>query len=348
MAQAGADAFIDLKGRLRDPNASTIPHVFSADQIQAGLTGESTADVILRAAVRETSTGQTGLVKVTTLIDPPFISVFYANRFRPDTGTAPPQDVGFYGTNPAPIAATYSFGSASAAGLIAAGSGNIVVIAADSDPTATPVNVTGFTDIVAGGTGHIDVTTSGFVTLTERAGDLRVGRIASTAADVTLTAPGAILSAGADGTGRVIGDDITLSADSVGGSGGIGTANNLLETDLLDGGRTGVLTAGATGSVFVREVEGDLRLNAVFSAAQDIALETLSGSILNRLASPFVPANVLATSIDLVANGGGIGEASRDLLIDSSRAGSGRLGERRCAAHRPGSGDSGAGPAPAG
>ena len=76
------------------------------------------------------------------------------------------------------------------------------------------------------------MTTNGFITVTERAGDLRVGDIRSTASDVTLTSPARILDAergdgllGSDPTPTdVTGVNITLTAGTGLVTGGIGLA----------------------------------------------------------------------------------------------------------------------------
>src|SRR5262249_25168154 len=120
---AGADDFVDIKGRLRDPAATlgnpagTNPHVFNIDLVQAGLTGQGSDNVILQGAVKETGTGTAGLVRVTTFLDSPSsddsTNDLYANQFRPDdpkNATAGPgQDVGFFGNNGVSIKATYNF-----------------------------------------------------------------------------------------------------------------------------------------------------------------------------------------------------------------------------------------------
>ncbi len=81
------------------------------------------------------------------------------------------------------------------------------------------------------------MTTNGFVTVTERSGDLRAGAITSTASDVTLTSPERILDAergdgllGSDPTPTdVTGVNITLTAGTGLITGGIGTPGNFLE-----------------------------------------------------------------------------------------------------------------------
>ena len=62
----------------------------------------------------------------------------------------------------------------------------------------------------------------------------------------------------------MIGINITLHA--LGGT--IGSEPNFLETDLLDGGTLGVLSADAAGSIFINENAGDLRINTVVESAE--------------------------------------------------------------------------------
>ena len=234
VAQAGGDDFIDLRGRLRDPaaalgsTASLVnpePNVFDIDLIRAGVAGSGSADVILQSAVAETATGTAGGVRVRPRPSSGDDKTYFA-QFRPDTATAGAAiDVGYFGRSEGALAikATYHFldPASGGAGLVAAGSGSIVVTAKNAAPSALQVNVTGVTDIVGAGSGHVDVLTNGFVTLSEQAGDLRVGSITSTSNDVTLTAPASIVDALDDTAADVTGVNITLRAVA-GGIGSVG------------------------------------------------------------------------------------------------------------------------------
>src|SRR5207302_405579 len=84
------------------------------------------------------------------------------------------------------------------------------------------VNVLGITELTeALPNTSIDVLTNGYITLTEKTGDLRVGRIKSTTSDVLLYAPRMIIDALADGgpsaltaAADVTGESITLCPGS--------------------------------------------------------------------------------------------------------------------------------------
>ena len=354
VAQAGADDQLDLKGRLRDPAAQlgtsgTDPHVFQVELIRGGLAGDGSADVILQSAVKETATGNAGGVRVRPRPTSGDDKTYFA-QFRPDTASAGSAlDVGYFGNadTAVGIKATYNFVNrpGGTAGLVAAGSGNIVVVAKNPAPSALQVNVTGITDILGAGSGHIDVLTNGFVTLTEQAGDMRVGSITSNANDVTLTAPASIVDALDDTAADVTGVNITLKAVAGGiGSAGSGGRINFLEINLLDSvdgvARTGVLRADAPQNIYLEETADDLRVHHVWSTGGNVTLVARAGSIVDGhddldakgATGTFKDAdgrmrdavNVFAFDIDLDANGGGsIGLAGDDLDIDS-RAG-GRL-----------------------
>jgi hypothetical protein len=228
-----------------------------------------------------------------------------------------------------------STGNRTVAGLIAGNTnGNIIITAKNSQPADIQVSVLGITDIL--GSGHIDVLTNGFITLTEQFGDMRVGEIHSTADDVTLTAPASIVDALDDTAADVTGVNITLTALA----GGIGSADNFLETNLLDSvsgvAKLGVLRANASQTIFIEETLGDLRVYQVVSTAGNVTLVARSGSILdaNDDVNPDPSSdglfhdvdgrvrdaiNVSALNIDLDARGAGssIGLVGDDLDVDS-------------------------------
>jgi hypothetical protein len=350
VAQAGADDYIDLKGRLRDPaallgdagDANPDPHVFNIDLIRAGLlAGGGNVDVILQSAVLEASTAHAGGVRVRAT-QGPAVNAIWFNQFRPDDPAGASQgsavDVAFFGAGAVSINGTYNFVTPlGAAGLVADGAGpgkgNVVVTAAVSTPVVPWVNVTGVTEVLA--SGHIDVLTNGFVTLTEQTGDMRVGTITSTGNDVSLTAPSSIVDALADAEADVTGRNITLLAKT----GGIGSAGNFLETNLLDNG-LGVLRADAPQSIYIEETSGDLRVHHVYSTGGNVTLVGRAGSILdgNDDVNPTQASggtytdaqgrvrdavNVAALNIALDARGAAssIGSAGDDLDIDSRTGG---------------------------
>ncbi|MDD1750937.1 MAG: hypothetical protein LUO89_13810, partial [Methanothrix sp.] len=269
-------AYLDVKGRLRD---SSTPYSVIVDAVDT--TGD--ANLRLWGSVQETSVGTVGPVHV---IDSP--TGDYYNKYEPDTGSPKPQDAGVFGSSPSHIDSTYDMRAFDAAGNrwrpgITSGR-NIIVAAAE--PTAGAgkiVNIHAITEIIGGGTPgggdvhHIDMLTNGSIIDAEKTGDLRVGRIMSTAGDVTLSSPARIIDALNDGIGSeadVSGVNITLTAgnnlitgtsDDKAGVGGIGTPDNFLEinVDVLygSGSSLGVLTAndtaagvGNTDGIFITEV----------------------------------------------------------------------------------------------
>src|SRR4029077_13669529 len=74
-----------------------------------------------------------------------------------------------------------------------------------------------------GGAKHIDVLTNGFITIYEQSGDLRAGRIKSTAKDVILYSPARIVDATGDvspaADADVTGANITMCAATLRPSG---------------------------------------------------------------------------------------------------------------------------------
>ncbi|MGB7818284.1 MAG: Calx-beta domain-containing protein, partial [Ornithinibacter sp.] len=202
----------------------------------------------------------------------------------------------------------------------------------------TPVTtLVGFTDVR--GLGHIDTSVDGNVTLTEVAGDLRAGMIRSRGGNVVLTSRlGSIVDApaGADATATagdagadVVGISVTLFAPF----GRVGSTSNFLEIDSSN--RDGALANGlvfvdAHESVFLTEVDGivasvdDLRVDTIWSRRGDVALTTRAGSVLDGRAD--AAADVVGNTIDIDANGGGIGSATHDLDIDSQHQAAGDVG----------------------
>ncbi|MGY3658239.1 hypothetical protein [Bradyrhizobium sp. USDA 376] len=345
-------AWLDVKGRLRDDNT---PYSVVIDAVDTA----GDANLRIWGSVQDTNVGTVGAVHV---IDrEPANTKDYFNKFLPDEGSALPQDAGAFGTGGVHIDSTYdiraldSTGHRYRPGIISAH--NIII--ANAEPTATSprlVNVKAITEITGSATPgpsdsyHIDVLTNGWIDLAEKTGDLRVGRIMSTANDVTLHSPARIIDAlndGASGEADVTGVNITLIAGDNGitstsadksGFGGIGTPDNFIEinVDALYGvgSALGVLDAidtaaqvGNTSGIFITEVQrgpesqhwlgaianevDDLEVDLV-NTQGDVSLATTRGSIVDARADGVGDdtASVIGNTINLFARGGNIGNTS--------------------------------------
>ncbi len=221
--------------------------------------------------------------------------------------------------------------------------GDVTVDAANTSPSATHINIVGYVDIHQDGDLHSH--TNGFIQYTEKPrpggpnhGDLRVAEIESTASDVTLRAPGAILDADNDAAADVIARNITLIAGDnvqdglagISGHGGVGTPRNFLEIIVNGiGGALGVLNVTDTASerhgwnidslpvadpgastgtygVFITQTNQDLEIDRVLTNG-DASLVALNGSIHDGrnsgdgLNSSTDLPNVEANNIDLGA-----------------------------------------------
>src|SRR5262249_11255028 len=331
-AAAGANVFLNLTGLLRDDLAQGQVFQVNTDFITAG----ANANVVMQPSVQESGSRSAGGVLVT--VPSEGLSQSFANFFRPNDklgANNPPLPPGPLESGATAIPSTSNFG------LVQAG-GNISIAAAQAQPSDTVINVLGTTNIQPNG-GWVDVLTNGFIGTGAQPlreilavdptdpNDLRVGLIESPAGAASLLAPHSILDAtpadltAASDPADVVGVNITLTAQT----GTIGTADNFLETDLLDSvagvPQTGVLTASALQSIFIDEAAGDLRGNSIVSGEGDVTLTTRGGSILdsNSLTTTDrdgrtvdVP-NVVAGNINLVARGGSVGTADDDLAIDS-------------------------------
>ncbi|HEY8535600.1 MAG TPA: calcium-binding protein, partial [Vicinamibacterales bacterium] len=202
-------------------------------------------------------------------------------------------------------------------------SGANIDIAGLPEPGGAPfINVLGWTDLIGNGflgIENIDATTNGHIVLTEELGDMRVGRIESTARDVFLTARLAdIIDAPDDADAAdVLGVNLRFDAPL----GRAGTFENPLE---IDSSRpaSGVVRADALSDIVLVETEFDLNVDRIRSEAGDVALRTLDGSILDA----FDDAAADAIGIDIILlSSARIGDDANDFDIDSSTARPGRL-----------------------
>ena len=302
-------AYLDIKGRQRLPDPAT-PYTVIIDAVNT--TGD--ANLLLRGSVRENDVS--GMTITGVPVGAPAgkiggIDVIYSGHGAPGEVhytffNTPPGtdggnlDIGLFalqgtqGQNATYIDSTYDIralnGDAAAhrwlPGIVSAR--NIIVAAAE--PTAGSgkiINIKAITEI--NGTGvpgpsdfhHVDVLTNGWIDLAEKTDDLRVGRIMSTANDVTLHSPRMIIDALNDGIGSeadVTGVNITMTAGdnevtgnagadkAADGQGGIGRRDNFLEINVDvrygSGATLGVLTANdvavadktKTQGIFITEV----------------------------------------------------------------------------------------------
>ena len=348
--ETGGDAYLDVEAHRRD--GGTGIYVVVIDAIHSG----GDIDILLRTSVSDPGSS-TATVVIGVLVkwpDNPDPGLVHHRYFTPDLpGGAWPINAGFgRGAVEVPIAeTTYDFrqhdtdGVRRLPGLIAGG--NIIVTAARPLPTDPFINVLAITDILA--LGHVDVLTNGWINVNEKFGDLRVGRIMSTANYVVLYAPVRILDALDDNGPGVVADvtgtDVTFCAGTglvIGGTaanplcfdagqplGGVGEPTNFIEVNSDVLGTGGLLTAldtfaDATAGIYLSETAGDMRVKVVHTLT-DVSLNTVNGSILD--AHDFVAgeADVIGKTIDIDANGGSIGSAApdNDLEIDSQRYGAG-------------------------
>ncbi|MES9844904.1 MAG: hypothetical protein ABW131_09690 [Candidatus Sedimenticola sp. 6PFRAG5] len=291
-ADAGQDIYLDLRGRLRVPGVTGFD--INVDSVRAG----GDADLLLQAGVRETTLAGSGTASKIRVITPA-TSGYYANHFRPDTGTSPALNLGVFAdmNNAQEIESTYVFG------LMETG-GNISVSAADPGPAAGRINITGSTNTL--GTGHIDINTNGRIILTEILGDMRVGNIQSQDDDVTLSATGSIIDAEDDPAADVSGNRLNLVSLS-----SIGAPLNELDID------SQLLTAVSGNDIYLNEVSGNLNLNTA-TAPGHVHLHA-DGSILD--ANNNSSSNINAASIELESRTGTIGTSANDLDVDTLSAG---------------------------
>jgi hypothetical protein len=302
-------AYLDVKARLRD----NTPAPWNLSVIIDAVNTTGDADLRVWGSVHDSTSSSAGDVNV--LYKPTFTALpgephhTFFNTPDPAAGL---QDPGAFGTGNNAFNSTYVVKAMDELshrwrpGIVSGR--NIIVTAAE--PTAgSPkiINIDAITDVtgtgyVAGPTDqhHVDMLTNGSIIEAEKTGDLRVGRIMSTANDVTLYSPAAIIDALNDGIGSeadVTGVNITMTAGDneitgnalldQSGFGGIGTPDNFLEVneDVLHGsGATlGVLNAFdiapnvVTSGIFITEVKaGSETHNLLDASVSNVASETVS------------------------------------------------------------------------
>src|SRR6266566_3993925 len=342
-AEAQGDLVLDLTANERSLASAATTIAVQVDYLHAG----DDLDVVIHDSVQGTNAGSGGNVHVALFYTAAATteqsgSGDYSGHFRPNVD--PPglaQIRRAYGTDRNAVDSNYTFGDAGTTyGDLTAGDD----INLRHTETGTTITFTAFTDLanvvppvenddgIGTDVAKIDMQTNGSITETELAGDLRVGWINSTASDVTLFSPHAIVDADGQPTIDMTGMNITMTAGAAGGQGGVGTANDFLEIDVAaTDNATGKLTvvditaSAASAGVYVSEIGNtsaggpdNLRVGNVRTNG-DVSLATTRGSIID--ANNDAAADVIGNNVDLNAVGGSIGDPSggNDLDIDSSR-----------------------------
>jgi parallel beta-helix repeat protein len=267
---------------------------------------------------------------VNTPIDPPGPpgapprTTVVTDHFRQSPGTVPtifPR--GVWGEGFGLTEAQYVIGQPLDAQRRIISGANIDIVGVVAPGGAPFINVLGWTDLIGNGflgIENIDVLTNGHITLTEELGNMRVGRIESTARDVHLTGRLADIIDAPDDPDEadVVGVNLRFDAPS----GRVGTFENALEIDSsrpLDG----VVKGDALSDIVLVETALDMNVDRIRSESGDVSLTTRDGSILDAFDD--VEADSIGVNLIFTANAGRIGDSDNDFDIDSSTARPGRL-----------------------
>ena len=343
-AEALTDVVLDLTANRRSGETLGSDFDVTIDSLLAG----DDVDVVIHDSIEGTELGDVGDVKV-KLYKPSATSAYhnqgYKGHFRPDVvPTGLDRILRAFGTDEKLLDSDYIFGDGvpTTLGDLRAGddinirhteTGTTVTFTAFTDVDATLNDIdTGTSMATADDDGQIDFLTNGFIWVEEQNRDLRVGHIHSTADDVTLYSPWAILDADGQATIDVTGENITMYAALINGTsgpnGGIGKPTDFLEinVDASNSATLGVLKAydskaSSSDGIYLSELIGHMEVDTV-DTKFDASLRTVGGSIRDARNAGLgdTAANVLGQTIDLDANGIGssIGAFNNDLEIDSS------------------------------
>ncbi|MGA2700304.1 MAG: hypothetical protein ABSH35_04325 [Isosphaeraceae bacterium] len=290
---ASGSAYFNFTGILRDPdfNINQTPFIVPLNSIQVG----GDFDAQLEESEQDSAPGPADF-GITVYEDYTGLTTAVTTYFRPGTGNGPSEaiDPGFYDGGASLIDSTYSFADLTAGG-------NIELTGV---PASTPIiTITGFTNINPNGpgTGQIDASTNGNITLTETSGAMRVGTITSTAGNVALTVP----------DDNPSGDDLLLANSSSISAGGSVT---LLVADNISIAAGATITAGAP--VLIQDDYGKSGpgIGSTITVAGVIYAPsaTIQGGDEN---DTFNLTNVASGTVTLVDTGGGVNVVNLGSLV---------------------------------
>ncbi len=333
---ATQDIFVGLQGLNRDASVSNFRTMLDDSLFSAG----QDADIVLLGGRNQQTAGATpqlGIIvhETARVITPipansPFTTPLVAPRnttvtdhFRNSSGTAPSFPLVVFGTGNDLIPVTYDLGT------VRAGR-NIDIYKADS--VTSTVNIFSDVDVLTGAlAGNIDSRTNGFIDYTERSGDMRVGRIASSNGNVELVATrGSIIDLpdGAAITGDPAVDVSGIGLSFYAPEGSIGTFNKRLDIDSSVVG-TGRVYATALQTIYLNEAAGNLNVGAIRSILFDLDIVIVSGSLIDIENDP--AADLIGSKITLALllnNGvsrGSIGSSNNAVEMNSSVSRAGGL-----------------------
>ena len=339
---AAKDVNLAVQGINRDPGVqANFRTTLAASTFAAG----GSADIRLLGGRNQTTAGSTAPLGIqvfeTATVDSPGSvptppadhkktprTTTVVDHFRDSTpGVTVTAPVGVAGVDTGGVDTTYDLGTVTAAGSI-----NLY----KASGVAVRVNIVSDVDVLTGAAaGNVSGSTDGSIFLDETAGDLRIGRVASSDDDVVLVSDaGSILDLTTADVGDpgadAIGVDVRLSARA----GTVGTKGNPFDVTSSVS-RAGSVDAEGQGDVVVYEVggtavtaPGDLVVGLVTSAGGDVVLRSQTGSIVEAADDAAGTAAVLGNTVTLRADSplaAGIGTAARPLYIDSSRSARGGL-----------------------
>ncbi len=190
-AEAGQNIYADIRGLLRavtTPPVTNLP--INIDKVDAG----GFVDLQLLEGLDQTTPPTPEPVFNFTVFDNGLLTTGIKNRYTPDDTTTINYPLGIFGTGNTPIETTYDFG------LIEAGGGTVNPVQGNIDIfgvfSSGKINISGNTNTLpttGQPEGNIDVSTNGDVTLTEIAGDMRVGLIQTVGTTPTFLSTGAAI-----------------------------------------------------------------------------------------------------------------------------------------------------------